>query len=246
MRPGRRYIEWVAIGTVVATVTLVALIPGPAFAGGVPIAYYAGDAGYEVISTSVPPATASVEFNVPALSCTSSKSGVGFGLVVENASGSLRGSPTVGAACVKRKPVYTANINLNNTNTVLSTTIRAGDTISLSASQTPSLTSATFTDTTTGFSQTMTGTGATAQYGFIGSVPDQALTTPDKKVAKFAPFSFNDAEVNSAGIGSYTAATGLYEAVQTTKGHAPPKGKVEVEPGTLGTSSFPLDWVSAG
>ncbi len=214
------------------------LAPTTAFAAGVPVIYFAGNAGYQVYSTSVPPASASVQFQVPTLTCAKGKQGIGFGILLENTSGGVS-QPIVYEACVKGNPVYTAFILINSSGTTLSTTVHANDLISLSASQTASGTSATFTDNSTGFSSTLTGPGSTPEYAFIGSVPGT------KKVPTFSTFTFTNARVNGASLGTYTAATGLSQVVQTKRGKTPPKGTVEIQPGTLGLSSFSLTWVSA-
>jgi hypothetical protein len=217
-------------------------MPAVAFAQSIPIDYYPGNAGYAVFSSTVPPASASSHLRVPTLTCTKAKAGAAFGTLVENANGSISGDAGIVEQCVKGVAEYFGSIDVNSTITQLDTTVSPNDSIILSASESPGRTSATFRDETTGFTQTITGSGATAEYGFIGSVPD-VLTT---KVAHFAKFSFTDAKINGAAIGSYTASEGLYEAIQTNNGEAPPGGKIEVEPGSLGTSSFPLKWVSAG
>jgi hypothetical protein len=158
--------------------------PAPAYAAGLPFTYYQSNAGYAVFSSSIPPTTASAQFRVPALTCNKVKKAVGFGVVVENSDDSSRGSPTVGEACVKNTPIYTANININNVNTVFSTTVNPTDLITVSASETSTSTSATFTDNTTTFSQTLSGTGSTSAFGYVGSVPDEARPGI-KKVAMF-------------------------------------------------------------
>ena len=72
------------------------------------------------------------------------------------------------------------------------------------------------------------------------------MSSPSKEIPKFSRFSFTNAQVSGANIGTYTVATGLYEAVQTTNGMAPPAGKIDIRPGALiGESSFSLTWVRA-
>jgi hypothetical protein len=242
---GYRVRRLMAAGAATAAITVSALaLPTDAFAQSPPISYYPSNAGYAVFSTTTPPTSATAQLQVPTLSCTKTKAGVGFGALVENSDGTVIGDPVVVEQCVKRVAEYLAEIHVNGTVTQLSTTVRPNDLITLSSSQNPSQTSATFTDNTTGFTQTMTGTGATSEFGFVGSVTDKLLAV--KKVANFSTFSYTNAKINGADIGTYTPSTGLYEAVQTTKGKAPPKGKIEIQPGTLGASSFPLTWVSAG
>jgi hypothetical protein len=160
-------------------------------------------------------------------------------------------SATVGEACVSQrhhlgfKSVYTANIIVNGVNTVLSTTVNPNDLITVSASASGTLTSSTFTDNTTGFTQTLTGPGVITEWAQVGAVADQGLPAP--KAPTFATFSFTHAQVNGADIGTYKGATpptGLFEFVQTRNGTKPPRGHVEIQPGALGTSSFSLSWVS--
>ncbi len=240
---GRRVLTMVSTAAGLAVGACLVMQPTSASAANLPVSYYPTNAGYAVYSTSTPPTTAIAQLRVPALTCSTENTGVGFGVVVENADGSSRGSPTVGEACNKGQAVYTANININNVNTVLSATVKPNDLLTLSASQTSTATSVTFTDNSTGFTKTLTGTGSTSAFGFVGSVPDEARPSLTK-VATFSTFSFTHVGVNGAAIGTYTAATGLYEAIQTTGGKTPPAGTVEIQPGPLGTSSFSLTWVS--
>ncbi len=217
-------------------------IPGMAGAQSPPIVYYPGNAGYGVYSTTTPPTSVSTQLEVPKVKCTTTKAAVSFGALIETADGSVAGDSAVALACNDGKAKYSAGILINGAFTTLPTTVRPGDLVTSSANQNASQTSVTFTDATTGFTQTSTGPGATSAFAFVGTFPVSSY----KKVAKFTRFSFSNVAVNGADIGTYDASTGLFEAIETHKGEAPPTGTIEVEPGALGTSSFPLNWVSAG
>jgi hypothetical protein len=216
---------------------LTVLAAAPASAS-TPVFYYAGNAGYQVSSTTIPPATAKAEFLVPTVTCTKAKLNVTFGVLVENTSGGSSG-PVVAEGCAKGKATYAAYIEINGTATMLDTSVSPNNLITVSASEASTATSATFTDVSSGYSKTLTGAGSISEYASVGSFPG---TT--KKVPTFSTFNFTNAEINGAAIGTYTGSTGLNEEVQTINGKVPPKGKVEIQPGALGTSSFPLSWVS--
>ena len=47
-------------------------------------------------------------------------------------------------------------------------------------------------------------------------------------------------QIDGVDPGTYTAATGLYEFIRMTIRLVPPGGVVQIQPGTLGTASFPL------
>ena len=218
-------------------------IAGMAGAQSPPIVYYPGNAGYGVYSTTTPPTSVSTQLQVPKAKCTTSKAAVSFGALIETADGSVAGDAAVVVTCNGGKAKYSAGILINGAFTTLSTTVRPGDLVTSSANQNASQTSVTFTDSTTGFTQTSTGPGATSAFAFVGTFP---VSSSYKKVAKFSRFSFSNVTVNAADIGTYDASSGLYEAIETHKGETPPTGKIEVEPGALAMSSFPLNWVSAG
>jgi hypothetical protein len=226
-----------AIGTGLALSVLVIAPAAPAFAS-VHVTYYPGNAGYQVYSTSVPPASTTAQFHVPSLTCTNVKESIGFGVLVENTTGGSS-SPIVSETCKKGKAVYKGYIEVNGSGTTLKTKVNANDLVTVSADQSSGATSGTFTDDTTGFTRTITGTGSTPEYAFVGSVPGST-----KKIPTFSTFTFTNVDINGAALGTYTSATGLSEAVQTTNGKRPPKGKIEIQPGTLGTSTFSLTWVS--
>jgi len=157
---------------------------------------------------------------------------------MENTSGGSS-APVVLEGCAKGKATYSAYVEINGKGTLPDTSVSPDNLISVSASETPTATSATFTDVSSGYTKTLTGAGSVPEYASVGSYPG---TT--KKVPSFSTFNFTNAEINGAFIGTYSGSTGLDEEVQTLNGKVPPKGEVEIQPGTLGTSSFSLTWVS--
>jgi hypothetical protein len=116
--------------------------------------------------------------------------------------------------------------------------VSPNDLVTVSISVALSATSATFTDDTTGFTQTLTGPGGTADFAVLGSVSD-AINYSSTKVPMFPTVSFANALINGAGIGNYN---GLQEVLQA-KVHGR-RATVEIEPGNLNTSSFQVNWVS--
>jgi hypothetical protein len=236
-----RVASLVAVGSALGLAAPLLASSTPAYATGIPVSYSAYHAGYRVdFNDGSGPITTSARFQVPALACTMGKTSDGFGVQATPA------SATVGEACVSQrhhlgfKAVYTANILVNGVNTVLGTTVNPSDLVTVSASATGTLTSATFTDNTTGFTQTLTGPGTITEWAEVGAIADQRLPAP--KAPTFATFSFTNAQVDGADIGTYPGNT--FELVQTRNGTKPPRGHVEIQPGALGTSSFSLSWVS--
>ena len=233
-----RCVTSVAFGAALVFAVLPMAVPTPAYAAGVPSG---GDfgwlAGYSVDADGVtaPPSTVSADFHVPVPTCTE-KSLVGFGVLDNNVTSTVR------ETCVRGPhrqwvPLYTAQIDVGIVDNVLGTTVRPNDLITVSISVTLSTTSATFTDDTTGFTQTLAEPGGTADFAVLGSVSD-AINT-NKKVPMFPTVSFSNALVNGAGIGTYN---GLQEVLQATV-HGR-QATVQIEPGSLGTSSFQVNWVS--
>ncbi len=215
---------------------------GTAYASGPPVYYDVSDSSYNVFSSSIPPATVSTTFKVPAVTdCTKSDRQVGFGPGVEDNSGA-GADPFLVVGCKGGTAVYSANFYMFGTITTASITVHPGNSLSLSASMNASSTSITFDDTTTESSQTESGAGDTAAYGFIGSFPVHNSADKLLGVPHFATVTFKHALVNGSGIGTYTSATGLYEFIRTTNGEAPPSGTVQIEPGALGSSSFSLSF----
>ena len=140
---------------------------------------------------------------------------------------------SVEAGCAKKGlSFYRAAIGLNGRQTTLSTVVRPNDLISLSASQTPSTTSATFTDDTTGFTDTLTATGATSFEAFIGS--EVADGSSPLKDPVFATFAFTNVHVDGADLGTYFGSSDLGEYIQT---HF---RKIIIQPGNLGANDFTL------
>jgi hypothetical protein len=211
-----------------------------AYASGLTIDYQPSDSGYSIYSSTIPPATASTNLTVPTVTgCTKADRQIAFGPLVENSSGDGADS-FIEVGCKSGKATYAVGALAFSTLTIFATTVRPGDSISLSAAMNATSTTATVDDTTTGFNQTVSGAADTAAYGYVGSFPVYKSGPKPLHVPDFGTVSFTSAEVNGAGIGTYTSATGLYEFIRTTNGKASPKGKVQVDPGTLGSTSFSM------
>ena len=131
----------------------------PASAASTPVFYYPGNAGYQVSSTTTPPETAKAEFLVPTVTCTRATLNVTFGVLVENTSGGSSG-PVILEGCAKGKATYSGYVEINGKGTLLDTSVSPNNLISVSASETPTATKATFTDVSSGYRKTMTGAGS--------------------------------------------------------------------------------------
>jgi hypothetical protein len=217
-----------------------------ASAAGLPTYYSTTNAGYAVYSTSAPPAHVSARFNVPTISnCTGTDVQIGLGIGVQDGGGS-GASIFVKLGCSSGTPVYRAEANMFGKLTVLTTPISPNDPIGLSATMTSAATRATITDKTTGYKKTFTGKADVAAYGTVTADPIHVppVTGVLLGVPQFTKFSFTMAQVDGVDLGTYTAATGLYEFVRTTNGLAPPGGIVQIQPGAPRTASFPLAFKS--
>jgi hypothetical protein len=229
------------------------LAPTSAFADTAQVFYLTTNAGYGVYSSNnppcltpqtpgcvPPPASVSAQFSVPALSCANSNSAASFGVLDENSDGTVNANAFVDEWCSKHKtPNYDAGIEIDGTLTSLSTTITPGALIAASASLTPSGASATLTDNSTGFTQTETGAGTAAFYGFVGSFPPG-----NPHVAEFGQISFTNTAVNNQNLASYQGSTGLYEDIQAKKPSIKdPQKSTQIQPGPLNSGGFSLQWV---
>jgi len=91
-----------------------------------------------------------------------------------------------------------------------------------------SATRVTFSDKSTAVTKSVTGKGDVAGYGSVTAAPvhEPLNTGVLLGVPKFTTLTFTNVQVNGTNIGTYTAATGLYEFIRTTNGSAPPSGTV--------------------
>jgi hypothetical protein len=136
-------------------------------------------------------------------------------------------------------PVYAAEIYVNNVDNVLNATVSPNDLITVAESVTLAATTASFTDNSTGFTQTLTGAGGIPQFALVGAVSEPYTKN---NVPKFPAVSITNAQVNGADIANYE---GLGEVVQTKEIKKRTLGPIQIQPGPLvGTSSFQVNWVS--
>ncbi len=212
-------------------------------ASSIPTIYSATNAGYNL---NRPEASGSVSgsFKVPTISgCTAAYRAVAVGVVADASNGHLA-NPFLVIGCRHGSPLYRVEFNMSGTLSFPVATVSAGDKIALSASMTTSSANATFTDTTTGFSKTMSGPGGSAMDHFLGTgaVHNPPLTGVLLGVPQFATFSITSARIDGATIGTYTTDSGFSRFVRTSNGSAPPGGTVQVLPGAVHPQSFGMDW----
>jgi len=214
------------------------LVSSDAYASGATPDYNAYNAGYGLIAPSTAPSEVTAQFKIPAItSCTSKNQQIGVGVLAQ-ASGGDSIFSYVQMGCVHGVAVYQAMFSAYGTVTPVSLTVAAGDTVGLGANMNETNSSLTF-GVVGGFSETKDVSNDTAVNGFIGTVPilggkkDKLLGVPN-----FGKIAFKDADINLVGIGTYSA--DLYELIRTNNGDAPPTGTVQVQPGTLKSTSFPL------
>jgi hypothetical protein len=238
------------VGTALMVVAPVAVSMSPAYATSPPVGYSGLYGGYfvDAETASPPPTVVAADFQVPTVMCTKKKAEVVLGVEVNGFS-----APTVqsyvGALCLKGKVTYSAGIAINGTPTALPTIVHPTDQISVTVSKAAASSSATFIDTTSGFTQTLTGAGDRAEMGHIGAIPSREQRAGSiKNIPAFSLVQFSNADVNGAGIGAFTTGGGPIELVQAThtiRGTKRPNSHIEIQPGSLvGTSSFQLTWIS--
>jgi hypothetical protein len=121
--------------------------------------------------------------------------------------------------------------------------VSPGDVIALSASTTSTAGSITFTDVTTGYSKSVTGPGLVADFAYVGSLAKFDDAGALLGVPQFPSFPFTNAQVNGAGLDTYSAATGLEQFIRTTNGSPPPTGIIQIQPGSLAAASFSETWL---
>jgi len=245
----RRLASLGVVGTALSIAVPAAVSVSPAYAASPTVGYVELHGGYVASAGSWGPPTALVgaNFVAPTVACTRAKAEVVLGVDVFADLAPGPSQSFVRADCLKGKLTFGAGIAIGGVESTLATTVHPADQITVSVSQTAAMSSATFTDNTSGFTQTITGPGAVAEDGYIGSIPSSAQRAGSIwRIPAFSTVSFSNTDVNGAGIGSYSAGGfGPVELIQTHGQKPPPKGKIEVQPGSLvGTSSFQLTWMS--
>jgi hypothetical protein len=229
------------------TVTLVTVMfvgTGQAFASTPTVDYQGTNSGYAVYSSTTPPADVQTQFKVPSVTgCKKKDLLIAIGGLVEDSSGSAA-EPFIQLGCSGGKAVYSAGLDVFGSIVTLPNKVVAGDTVYMSASMNSTVTQVGIT-VANGWSTSKTGAGDTAAFGYVGTSPVGNGSGGILGVPHFATFSFKKALINSAGLGTYTSSTGLTEYVRTKSGSAPPGGTVQIEPGTLGSSSFSLTFEHA-
>jgi hypothetical protein len=234
-----RFISLIAFGAALGVFLLPVAAPAPAYATTASGGAFTWLAGYGGQTTGVPspPLSVSVTFRVPVPSCTE-KSLVGFGALDNGVAATVR------ETCVRAKhghwvPVYAALIYANNADTVLNATVSPDDLITITESVTPAETAATFTDNSTGFTQTLAGAGGTPEFAELGSVSEPYTKN---NVPMFPTVTFTNAQVNGAALANYKL---FGEVVQTKRISKRTIGPIQIQPGPLvGASSFQVNWVS--
>jgi hypothetical protein len=213
----------------------------PASAASLPVMYSQRAAGYEVIAGNLPPVNVTAQFRVPTMACANPTRRSGFGAFVQDSTGLVTGTTGVKVGCVGGQPWFEAFATINGKVTRLKTTVLAGDLVTTTESQTASKTTDTFSDSRTGFTQSVVGPGGSAEYAFIGRLPSSNEYEP-----MFGMVSFTNVAVTGAdgeSLSTYIAAEDVQEQIQTTRGRQPPAGKIQVQPSALGPSYFSLVWV---
>lgn len=219
-----------------------AVTAGTSYASSTPVYYNPYNAGYGVSGTPTAPGSVSVEFKIPTLkSCPETDEQIQVGAFAEDSSDSALIS-YVQFGCDGGKPVYQGYFNDYGT-TSQALGVKGGETVIAQvnmASQNSTLVFA----VVGGWTETKQVSNDTAAIGYVGTFPayggakDKELNPPD-----FGKIGLKDATIDGQGIGTYTSNTAEY--IRTNNGSTPPAGTVQVEPGTLKSSSFPVRFVKA-
>jgi hypothetical protein len=235
------------LGSATGALVCTSISADAAWAAPPPVFYQTSNSGWEVNGTSVSPSSVSAHFTVPTVSgCGTPVRSVAFGVLEEDSAGSANSvvEPFVQLDCPGSggQAHISAGMKLSGVVTIFPTTITPGDAIAVSASATTSGTALTFTDTTTGFTQSATGAGITPYFAYVGSFPRRNTSGALLGVPRFTQFAFTNAQVNGANMNTFTGATGLAKLIRTTNGSAPPSGIVQIQPAALAAASFNETW----
>jgi IPT/TIG domain len=155
---------------------------------------------------STDPATFSMTFTEPTITCTgasqNSESSVDIGILAESSAGlGQAGQSTIYSQnfCVLYQPVYRFDLSIPGVgyNGYGYGSANPGDSITLTDTIGSAGTSVTYTDNTTGATQTFVGNGGTLQTVQIGLFP-----IPGSVLAGFNPIAVTGVTLNGAGLGS--------------------------------------------
>jgi hypothetical protein len=237
-----------AVGALILGSGLSLMAPaGMASASAPQITYTTSLSGYQPsLLASGTPTMVSVSFKVPSVSKCSGTSAdqlilIGPQLFISNTTS--QATPGLEFGCHAGASTYQGALFGSTTVTVLSAKVSAKDSLTLSASMNASMSSMTFIDHTTGFTQSATDTGGTATGVFLGALGVNGSSGSNTLLAvpKFSKVSFTAATVNGSSLATWALGS-LYEFIRTTNGSAPPSGSIQIVPGKLATSKFTLTY----
>jgi len=205
---------------------------------------YGASSGYEVASTVAPLTSARASLTVPSVNPCPNTEEVDVEVLFSTNSGPS--GVGVQLACDQGFSSYLPHVTSDGSRENIPTTVTIGDALTLSVSMTPTQSSFTFIDNTTGFSYTQLGPGAVATAASIGTtaiLKDPLVSPVAYSIPKSSPVSFSGVQVNGRNLSTYTSSTGLLEDIETTNGDGPPSGTIQVMPSALRkSSSFSLMW----
>jgi hypothetical protein len=158
-------------------------------------------AGYQ---SSVAPTKATVAFKLPALTCTSTYSGIVPNVTFTNFTTGNFTSGGVYVQCVNGQPNYAALIEINNRFSFPTQTMNAGDAIKVSLVVSSTATTVTIADVTTKGKVKDTVSGPGGGGSFTGmSAGDSAVGSPPAPVPQFTTLSLSGITVNGTSLGSH-------------------------------------------
>jgi hypothetical protein len=192
-------------------------------------------AGYSAPPSGGPTQSAAVTLVVPTITCTPVKNkgfqGVLGGVRLGSSTGSTGGG--VALLCVGKSAMYQPLIQINGTSVPTTITINPGDTVQVSASESPTSSSVTLTDGAQ--TQTSTGSGATISGEDVGDIALNCVGAACSPVPMSGKTRFSVASINGVNL----------QAAGGVRGNlADAAGQVEIKTSALtGTeNAFTTTW----
>lgn len=164
-------------------------------------------AGYEI---AVAPTSATIEFKLPALTCTATDAGMVAELVFTNFTTSEFTSGGAYANCTGGQAGYAALAEINDHFSYLTPTMSSGDRIKVTVTVSATKTTVTISDTTTHgtVKDTLSGPGGGGHFTGV-SIGEVKIGSPNLPVPQFTTLSYSNIAINGASLGTYSNKTAV-------------------------------------
>lgn len=187
-----------AVGVVIVLVATAA----PASAAAFKVTY---EAGYYTGAPDVPVEhSASAQFKLPAIACKAGQNAAVDPIVDVQGSAPTAVSAGVRLKCVAGKATYQPQLYVNGTRTFPALAVKAGDTISESATETSTHSVVALHDVTTGKSASKSGGGGKDTYCEItmARVTTTPTSTTNQPIPNFGQLTFTNSKISGKAVGS--------------------------------------------